>query len=182
MLNTPWIDPRKIDWTDSLNPLTGRGWGKDPSRNPYMFDTLSDPIFLAIRKAQNLEPRIWVVPDPIDQIIAAGSTYDMSVAIEPNTWLYGINTWLAPVDGGGNDFYVQITDAVTGATLFSQQVHASDLQPTIGNTTSTKGVIGYLSTPKLFVPPSYPMVRIVNLGNSAYKCNVNLFCAVEIPF
>lgn len=182
MLNTPWIDPRDVNWSDSMNPLAGRGWGKDPSRNPFMFDTLSDPIWLALRNADNLEPRVWVVPDPIDQVIAAGSTYDMNVPIEPHTWLYGVNTWLSPTGGGPSDFYVQITDAVTGATLWSQQVHASNLQPASGNTAATKGLIAYLSAPRLFVPPSYPIVRIVNLANSPMKCNVNLWCAVEIPF
>lgn len=182
MLNTPWIDPRNIDWTDSMNPLTGRGWGKDPSRNPFMFDTLSDPIWQALRSAQNLEPRVWVVPDPIDEIIMAGGTYDMNVPVEPNTWLYGVNTWLAPSMAAPNDFYVQITDAVTGATVYSQQVHASNLQPATGNTGSTNGLIEYLSAPRLFLPPSYPIVRIVNLSASDVKCNVNLWCAVEIPY
>lgn len=182
MLNSDWIDPRDIDWSDSLNPLTGRGWGKDPSRNRFMFEALSDPIWQAIRKAQNIEPRVWVVPDPIDQIIPAGSTFDTNVPIEPNTWVYGVNTWIAPSGGTPNDFFVQITDAVTGAVFFSQQIRARNLQPTVGNTTSGNGLIAYMSAPRLISPPSYPIVRIVNLSSSAVKCNVNLFCAVEIPF
>ncbi len=182
MINTPWIDPRTIDWTDSLNPLAGRGWGQQPSRNPYTFETLSDPIFQAIRQATNVEPRVYVVPDPIDEVIPAGQTYDMNVPIEPNSWLYALNTWLAPnEEGPPNDFYVQINDAITGASVFSQQIHARDLQPSTGNNRSGNGVRYFLSAPRLFSPPSYPIVRIVNLSTSDVKCNVNLFCAVEMP-
>lgn len=177
MLTHKWIDPRGLDWTDPFNPLLGRGWGPDPSRNPYMYDTLSDPIWVAIRHMQNAEPRAWVVPDPIDAVIMAGSTYEAAVAIEPNTWLLGINTWIAP--GEDNDFYVQITDSSTGKTLFSQQARASNLAPAVGATASHDGLIYWLSTPKFYLPPAYPSVRIVNLANSALKCNVNLFCAVE---
>jgi hypothetical protein len=182
MLTEEWISPRNVDWTDSMNPLTGRGWGPDPSRNPFMFGTLSDPIWLALRGAENLEPRNWVVPDPIDEIIPAGGTYDMNVPIEPDTWLCGVNTWLSPTDGPPGNFYVQITDAVTGAIIFSQQVHASNLQAASGNTGSANGLVAWLSAPRPFLPPSYPIVRIVNLSNAPLKCNVNLWCAVEIPY
>ncbi len=184
MLHSKWIDPRKIDWTDSMNPLNGRGWGQDPSRNPFMFQTLSDPIWLALRQAQNLEPRVQVIPDPIDEVIPAGQTYDMNVPIEPNTWIYGVNTFITPAEeeDPANDFYVQITDSVTGATVFSQPTRATDLQPAVGNTRSGNGLICYLSSPRLFHPPSFPIVRIVNLAGAAVKCNVNLFCAVEMPF
>ncbi len=182
MLASPWIHPRNIDWTDSMNPLTGRGWGPDASRNPFMFGTLSDPIWQALRQATNIEPRIHVVPDPIDQVIPAGQTYDTNVAIEPNTWLYAVNTWTAPSEEGPvNDFYVQITDAVTGAVLFSQQVHATDLQPA-NSSAAANGLRCFLSAPRLFLPPSYPIVRIVNLSGQDVKCNVNLWCAVEIPY
>jgi len=177
-----WIDPRKIDWTDSMNPLTGRGWGPDPSRNPFMFDTLSDPIWLAIRGAHDLEPRILVVPDPIDEVIPAGQTYDTNVPMEPNSWLYALNTWITPAEeeDPANDFFVQITDAVTGAQVFSQQARATNLQPAIGNNRSGNGLRAFLSSPRAFLPPSYPVVRIVNLSGSNVKCNLNLFCAVEM--
>lgn len=183
MLNTPWIDPRKVDWTNSPNPLRGNGWGPDPSRNPYMFDTLTDPIWEALKNAQNVEPRIWVVPDPIDEVIAGGSTYDESVPTEPNTWLWGLNCYLStPTDEPPSDFYLQISDAVTGATVFSQQVHASNIAGASGAAGSDNGLIYYLSSPRVFLPPSYPIVRIVNLSANPQKCNVNLFCSVEMPY
>lgn len=182
MLSAKWIHPTKVDWTDSMNPLTGRGWGPDPSRNPFMFDTLSDPIWVAIRGAQNMEPRVLVIPDPIDEIIAAGQTYDMNVPMEPNSWLYAVNTWITPAEDEqpDNDFFVQITDAITGASLFSQQTRATTLQPAIGNTRSGNGLRAFLSAPRAFLPPSYPIVRIVNLSAFDVKCNVNLFTAVEM--
>jgi hypothetical protein len=183
MLSEKWIDPRKVDWTDGFNALNGRGWGPDPSRNPFMYATLSDPIWLALRNAQNIEPRVWVVPDPIDQIIEAGATYTTAVPIEPNTWLFGLNCWIEAPGPPTNDFFIQITDEETGATVFSQPPRASNIAAATGNTppSPSNRLIYPLSAPRAFLPPSRPIVKIVNLAASAVKCNVNLWCAVEIP-
>lgn len=182
MLTQEWIDPRDIDWTDSMNPLTGRGWGPDPGRNPFMAGVLSDPMWIALRTAHDLEPRIWVVPNPIDEVIQAGATYETSVNIDPNTWLYGVQAWMTSPGPPTNDFYVQITDAVTGGTVFSQQARGSNLAAAEGNTPLHNKLIYYLGSPRLFVPPSYPIVKIVNLSSSNVKCNFNLWCAVETRF
>lgn len=179
MLTEKWIDPRKIDWTDPMSPLNGRGWGPDPSRNPFMYGTLSDPLWQAIRHAGDLEAEIWVTPPPIDEIIMAGATYETSLGIRPNTWLVGVQGWVESPGAPTNDFYVQITDALTGQQVFSQQARASNLALASGATPLRNKLVFWLSAPRLFLPPSYPIVKLVNLSTSDVKCNFNLWCAVE---
>jgi hypothetical protein len=169
MINTPWIDPRSIDYTDGLNPLANPGYL--PNNNPYAYASLQEPIMLGLRNGIGIEPRILVCPDPLDQLIQPGATYDFSVPVEPNTWLYGLNVSSQQAAG----FYLQITDSGTGATVFSQPVFSKNVQGT-----KSKGHIVLISAPRLFVPPAYPVIRIVNNSASANLCTVNLFCAVEM--
>jgi hypothetical protein len=169
MLTKPWTDPRSIDWTQSPSPLTNPGWSAN--NNPWAYETLQEPVMQAIRNGVGIEPRIYVCPDPADQLIAARSTYDFAVPCDPNTWLWAINC--SSSQGAG--FYVQVTDSETGATVFSQPVVSQLL-------TGSKpdGQLILLSAPRLFVPPAYPVVRIVNNANAANVCTVNLFCCSEL--
>lgn len=192
MNNTPWIHPKDIDYTDAHNPLKFRAWNQ--VNNRYMWDTLNSPVWLALRNAQNIEARVIVTPVPINQNIEPLATLDQNVSIDPVTWLYAINAQAESRPG----FYLQITDALTGATVFSQLIHAVDLSnvyPTTGavtvpgslkenpkatSPTNIQGARSYLSEPRLFAAPSYPIVRIVNLAPAVQKCTVNMFCIVEI--
>ena len=169
MLNTPWIDPRGVDWTDNLNPLTNPGWKKN--NNPFVFEALTDQFMMALRNARGIEPRVYVGPDPQNMVIPAGTSQDYEVPIEPNFWLYALTA--TPEDGF--DFLVQITDIVSGSTLFSQPAPAS----TLNLKTSGRGPQFFLSTPQLYVPPSYPVIRVVNTAASARTCRVTLFGCVE---
>lgn len=172
MNNEPWIEPTSIDWTQSPNPLANPGWSRNNNR--FAYESLQEPLMQALRSGAGIEPRIWVCPDPTNQTIAAGSTYDFSVPIDPNTWLWAVNCQSSQAAG----FYVQITDSVTGATVFSQPILSQNLQ---GN--AQKGRLVILSAPRLFVPPAYPIVRIVNNAqNAANVCQVNLFCCAELDF
>jgi hypothetical protein len=170
MINIPWIHPASIDYTDASNPLRLRAWNS--VNNRYMYDTLNDPVWQGLRNAKNLEPRLLTAPTQLDQLMDPLSTYDQSLSIDPNTWLYGING-AAQAPAG---FYCQITDALTGATLWSQPIHSRDILAT-----PARGVICYLAAPRLFVPPSYPIVRIQNLAATPAFCMLTLFCATELP-
>lgn len=173
MLNDPWIDPRSVDWTDSLSPLRNPGWSRNNDR--YIFESLQSPMAVAIRNGAGLEPRIWVCPDKINQPIGANATIDFEVPSEPNTWLLGVNA-----SGTGANFLIQITDPITGAVVFSQPAYKSNFDST-GNGTANRGKWSWLSDARLFAPPSYPVVRIINTDAvSAQTCVVNLYCAVEL--
>lgn len=173
MLNEPWIHPAAIDYTDAWNAVAKPGYNRNNNR--FVADSIDDPIFQALRNGLGIEPRIWVCPDPSTQPIAALSTSDYNVPSEPNTWLWGINAISDPgSDADAAGFYVQVTDSLTGATVFSQPMLSGLLYPNRAG-----GVVAFLSAPRLFVPPAYPIVRVVNLSNSPQACFVNLFCCIE---
>jgi hypothetical protein len=174
MLSYKWTDPRGLDYSDGMNPLAKRGFNRN--NNPFVFDTLQSPLFVALRQALGIEPRIWVCPDPLGQLVAGLSTIDFNVPAEPNLWLWGINASSNP--GGSADpagFLVQISDSFTGAELFSQPIPSSQLY----SSNPAQGVVNFLSEPRAFVPPSYPIVRIINLSSNPQTCVVNLFTAIE---
>jgi hypothetical protein len=173
MLPYQWTDPRTLDFTDGMNPLARRGFNKNNNR--FAYETLQSPSSVALRNALGIEPRIWVCPDPIDQLVAPLSTIDFNVPAEPNLWLWAINAASNP--GGTADpagFYVQVSDSLTGAEVFSQPILSKLLYPA-----NPGHVLNFISDPRLFVPPAYPIVRIVNLSASAQTCIVNLFTLIE---
>ena len=173
MLNYPWIDPRDVDFTDPFNVIArfGRAY---KTANPFLYGVLKDPTWQALRNAKNLEPRIYTVPDQLDQLVGAGLTYDQNVCIEPGTWLYAVNA-TGNQDAG---FQVQITDASTGAVVFSQPITSQNLSPT--TQAPGGGLLCFLSAPRYFNPPAYPIVRIINMAAMPQICQVNLFTALEL--
>ena len=149
---------------------------------------------LGLRNGLGIEPRIWVCPEDNDQTFPPGSTYDFEVPCEPNTWLYAVNASiqdLAPLGPNNNMFVVQVTDSATGARLFSQPALGQDITGTpvnfainkrrfSGSGNGYRGPLFPLETPHLFLPPSYPVVRIMSLAdNITMRIRVNLFCNVE---
>ena len=171
MLLKEWIDPRSVDWTDALNPLRNPGFNKN--NNPYNYQALQDQFMHALREGKGIEPRGYSCPEPKDQIIPAGTTFDYDVPIEPNCWAFAV-----AASGTGEDFLFQVTDSVTGATFFSQPVPMS-LMSAARNGTTGRGPQFFLSTPHLFLPPSYPVVRIINTSAFDNVCRVTLYCCVE---
>lgn len=169
MLTAPWMDPRSVDWTDNLNPITNPGWSRN--NNPFVYEALNDEYMMALRNARGIEARIYVGPNPQNMLIPAGTTQDYEVPIEPNFWLYAITA--TPEEG--QDFLVQITDIVSGSTLFSQPASAA----TLSQKTSGRGPQMFLSTPQLYPPPSYPVIRVINTAATDRICRVTLFGCVE---
>lgn len=177
----PWyIDPRAVDWTDPLNPLTKPGWSEQNNR--FVYESLQEPLFVALRTAIGIEPRVWVCPNAAAQSIAPNSQQVFNVPAEPNTWLWAINAASNPglsPDAAG--FAVQITDSVTGAQVFAAPIGNALLNGTAtgvsGNATQNPLIV--LPAPRLFIPPAYPIVTIINLSASTQRCIVQLFCAIE---
>ena len=190
MLNRPWINPSDVDWTDALNGMANPGFRRN--NNPFVFGALNDQYMQALRLAKGIEPRIFVCPDPSNQKVLPGNTFDYEVPSEPNTWLWAITASLGNPVGSlspGDGFLVQISDSATGARLFSQTVNSNLLTgtPIIGTTPTQqgsgngyRGPLMFLETPHLFTPPSYPVVSVVNISAALSAiCRVTLFTVVE---
>ena len=173
MRNEPWIDPRTVDWTDTLNPITHPGWYRN--NNPFVFEALNDEFMMALRNARGVEPRVYVGPNPQNMLIPAGTTQDYEVPIEPNFWMYALTATPQTIDESPLDFLVQVTDIVSGATLFSQPASAR----TLSTRTNGRGPQVFLSTPQLYHPPSYPVIRVINTAAQDQVCRVTLFGCVE---
>lgn len=169
-----WIDPRSIDWTDPLNGLANPGWSIQ--NNPYVFAALNDQFMQALRQGRGIQQRAYVAPEPTGQLIQPGVTFDYEVPSEPNLWLWGINA--SSNLAGTKDFLFNVTDSLTGAQLFSQPIPQSLMNARV-NGTANRGPICFLSTPHLYTPPAYPIVRLINNSNTAQVCRVTLFCCVE---
>jgi len=180
MLNRPWQDPSGTDWTDALNPLAKPGFSQN--NNPFAFALLKDPLMLALRLASGIEPRLFVCPDDRSRTIPAGQTIDFEAPIDPNTWLWALNASSRP---NNTDFLFNITDSVTGASMFSQPVSMRSYNAAVTglNNSGVSGNRGplHLVKPHLYVPPSFPVVRIINTSDADLRCWVNLFCCVELP-
>jgi hypothetical protein len=177
--NQPWIDPRDVDWTSGFNGLRVPGWNRN--NNPYVWQALKDVFLQALANGKGIEPRIYVCPDPPNQLIQVGQTYDFEVPSEPNLWLWAINASGRPLtddDDARLDFLFNVTDSTTGATLFSTPALMS-LFNEAGTGTNGRGVQSLMSSPHLFASPSYPVVRVINNSDTPQTCRVTLFCCVE---
>lgn len=168
MLNRDWIDPRDVDYTMSLNPLANPGWSA--TNNPYVNRALQDVFLHALMNARGIEPRIYVGPEKQNLVIPANSTQDYEVPIEPNFWVYAITA-----SGTGADFLFNVIDAVSGSQLASQPLSMA----TMKTLTARRGPQHFLSTPQLYAPPSYPIIRVINNTAAAETCRVTLFGAIE---
>lgn len=189
MITAEWIDPRKVDWTDALNGARNPGFKKN--NNPFTFAAVNDVFMQAIRNGKGVEPRIYVGPEPANQAIPPGQTFDYEVPSEPNCWLWAIvgsiqnYTDLTP----GDTILVQVTDSETGATLFSQPTDINLLTGTPikagtptqqGSGNGYRGPLFMLSTPHLYEPPSYPVIRLINVSATVtIITRVSLFTVVE---
>lgn len=175
MIHEPWIDPRDVDWTDALNPLRNPGWAKHVNR--YVYNALNDQFLFALRNAAGIEPRIYAGPDQQTSHIPAGSTVDYEVPVEPNCWLWAFSASSDIGDFGEQDFSFNVIDSATGSQLFSQPVSMAVMNAQ--RTDAARGPLIYLSTPHLYDPPSYPVIRIINTDPNPQICRVNLFTCVE---
>lgn len=167
-----WIDPRSIDYTDGLNPLRIPGFAE--LNSPYVYRVLNgDAWHYALRFAKGIEPRCYVGPDPMQQLIQPGATINYEVPAEPNLWIWAVNA-----SSDDEDFLFNVADSETGAQFFSTPISMSSVNAAL-NGTAHRGPLFFMATPHLFTPPAYPIVRITNTSGAAQVCRVNLFGGVE---
>jgi len=186
MLNRPWINPSSTDWTDALNPLAKPGFSQN--NNPYAYAQLKDPIMQALRLAQGIQPRAYVGPDDRGRSVPAGQTVDFEVPIEPNCYVWALNASSLPPTGGdigSTEFLFNVIDSGTGAAFFSQPISSRNFNASItglnnSGVSGNRGPLFLLSKPQLYVPPNYPVIRVINPSQTdAVRCWVTLFAAVE---
>jgi hypothetical protein len=165
-MSSIWIDPRNVDWTDGLNPLTRRRYAENVNR--YVHDALDEPVTQALRASRGAM-RVFAVPDESHAILAPSQVFDLTINPPPFVWLVAFSAHAEQPEG----FLAQITDTVTGQTIFSQPIHSAS----IGNPAS--GGLLYLSMPAPILPPSRLAVRLTNLAPAGNRCQLAIWVIQE---
>ena len=140
------------------------------------------PLALAeldtLRRAANLRPREWCVPDNFNQPIAGFDTFYYQISINGGSYLWGYNfvTLSAIAPGGApavttaTDMLIQLTDSCTEVPIF--QDFAS------GGGCSTSGNARcfpiLLTKPRLILDPGLINVEIANRTPNAIVCQLRL--------
>jgi hypothetical protein len=161
MITQAWIDPRTIDWRDGLNPLARPAWRADA--NPYVHESLNDPLMLALRHA-SAEMAVHPVPDEANSNIPGLATFDQIIGLEANSWLIGFSATSQQALG----FTVQIT--AQGIPIFSKPVHHTALQGT---------PVFFCPIPRALIVPELA-VRLVNLSAIANNLQVCIWTIHEV--
>jgi hypothetical protein len=105
-----------------------------------------------IRRAKNLRPRWYAVPENTGIVIPARGVYEYQVSVAPGSLFYGI-VW----DNSNHLYSVQITDACTDIALFSEHCPSDSY-----DTTNFRGVC-LLPRPTIILEPG---VLVVEIGST----------------
>jgi len=153
MITQAWIDPRRIDWKDGLNPLARPAW--TAAKNQYVNESLNDPLTFALRQGP-AEMGLYPVPDEANSILPGLATFDQIITTIRNAWIIGFSATSQQPEG----FTVQIT--AQGNPIFSKPVHHTALQGT---------PVFFCPIPRALIVPELA-VRLQNL--SAIANNLQL--------
>lgn len=135
-----------------------------------------------LRRTALYRPRWYVIPDTINQPIAAYDTLEYQVHVQAGSYLWGYQfTQLEVVRGTytivtGDDMLVQVTDACTGIPLFSDFVIDFGLLVPSGNAQG-RPIPNLLSAPRLILEPGLINVEIANRDSAAITCQLLLLTA-----
>jgi hypothetical protein len=98
-------------WLDSLIRAT---WG---SYNPLVLAQLDSLV-----NEDCYTPKIYRIPDPQTEVIAAGKYCEFGLEITPGSLLYGFLLPCDPITGIPQPFTFQLKDMSTGHTFFDEAV------------------------------------------------------------
>jgi len=132
-------------------------------------------LLLDLDRAGSYEPRILAVPKASDVDIAARSTYEEQLNIEPGSWLWALSGSSDETAG----FKAQITDMQTGANLASKPINYRNCTGQ-GSASGVTNPLHILSRPRLILEPGLVAVQIINLATVQNKIQLCLWSAV--PF
>lgn len=134
-----------------------------------------------LRRAANLRARWFVVPDDIDQPVAAYDTLYYQIAMAGGSYLYGyMFASISAVDSNGApaattaaDILIQVVDSCSGVPLFQ------DFANGFGNHSdySARCLPILLTQPRLILEPGLVNVEISNRTANTITCQLLLLTA-----
>lgn len=123
-----------------------------------------------LRARQDLQFRVYSVPDNCLVAIAAYDTLYFQVSMAPGALLWGLS--FAAIDGTASDFLVQIADGETQWRLFATHVHGSQLVSS--NAARLRPIL--VSPPRQFAT-GQANVEIANRQSTDRRCQLLLWVA-----
>jgi len=135
-----------------------------------------------LRRANTYRPKIHVLPDDINQPIAAFETLEYQVRVVPNSYVWGLilNQYDAAwANVAAADIWCKITDACNGIPFYEDFPGAAMLS-TLQNvaTDARNACLPHLLTqPRLILEPGLLNVEIANTANATRRCQLVMFTA-----
>jgi hypothetical protein len=118
-----------------------------------------------LRRAHNLRPRDWVLPDDFTIPIPARGQYNRQIRVAPDSYWWAASCFAFINEGEFNfipvqpeDLAIQITDESTGCTLASEFIDARCFFPGLASTITPP----LLTSPRLIAAPGLLSVQIAN--------------------
>ncbi len=129
-----------------------------------------------LRRANGYHMRVYNVPDDMDEPVAAFGSLEYQVRTQPGSYLWGLMFALTGVTGAVTNISIQITDACTESSLFSDYVLGS----AFAEDTSGIGINRppcLMGKPFLVGAPGLLNVELKNNFTSNINCQLLLFMA-----
>lgn len=160
------IDPRTIDWKDSLNPLLLQQYHQE--RRPADFAMLQHPLYVALRYADTYEPYIQIVPEA-NKSIEARQTYEARFYVSPGAFLYAFSVLSEEPEGFAWNLY----DLGNGGALFGEPINYALTQQGTTSGVTTRQVL--LQHPRAVNAPGLLSAFLVNKAAVANQVQLALW-------
>ena len=132
-----------------------------------------------LRKAKGYRTRWYVIPEDLEEPVAAYSQMEHQVRVQPGSYVWGV-TFSAPFGETGlyaatpgSFITVKITDDCTETSFFSDYAKGSNLEPVTGTAKRNPMLI----TPRLIGEPGTLSVELYNSANVAIRCQLVILVA-----
>lgn len=126
-----------------------------------------------VRRANNLRPRWWCIPDDFGEPIQPYDTFQFQVNVAPGSYLFGMMFCVVTPDAPVTDMLVSVVDSCTGIPLFNDFVNAG----AISSNFNSKNLPVLLTKPRLILEPGLINVEIANRTGSTRNCQLVLMFA-----
>lgn len=128
-----------------------------------------------LRRARGYRTRWYVVPEDLENPIAAYSQMEYQVQVQPGSYVWGI-TFSAPfgeVENASSSIFVQVTDNCTETPFFSDYTKGVQFEPVIGSAHRHPTLI----MPRIVGQPGTLAVELYNSAAVSIQCQLALLVA-----
>ena len=147
---------------------------------PYQLGQLD-----GVRRANNLRMYSWVLPERVQDAIAARGQFEQEIRVIPNSYLFAIGFWEFETPGEESEalvgagvapdhFSLQITDQSAGDEIASEFISSRLFWPSTGEP-RTRMPYCLLDQPRIVAGSGLLSVRIANTDSLPHFCQLVLY-------